>query len=110
MFELKIEDTLLANRDVKVLLNSSTAEQSIIVVDDTPPVWDVLIPEQIISDEIETGDFGLRVRVGEKGPVSTIKRNELALRKSDARPERWAKNDKLDASIIKPIHPTQMNL
>ncbi|MBM71613.1 MAG: hypothetical protein CL847_02380 [Crocinitomicaceae bacterium] len=38
--------------------NSSTAEQSIIVVDDTPPIWDVLIPEQIISDEIENGDFG----------------------------------------------------
>ena len=28
-----------------------------------------------------------------------IKKNELALRKADARPERWAKNDKLDAKI-----------
>ena len=38
--------------------NSATAEQSIIVIDDQPPVWDQLIPEQVISDEIETGDFG----------------------------------------------------
>ena len=53
----------------------------------------------VTCNVIETGDFGLKVRVGEKGPVSIIKRNELALRKSDARPERWAKNDKLDATI-----------
>ncbi len=48
---------------------------------------------------IETGDFGVKVRVGDKGPVTTIKKPELALRKADARPDRWAKNDKLDASI-----------
>ena len=53
----------------------------------------------VTCNVLETGDFGLKVRVGEKGPVSIIKRNELALRKSDARPERWAKNDKLDATI-----------
>ncbi len=53
----------------------------------------------VTCNVVETGDFGLKVRVGEKGPVSIIKRNELALRKSDARPERWAKNDKLDATI-----------
>ena len=53
----------------------------------------------VTCNVIEAGDFGLRVRVGEKGPVSIIKRSELALRKSDARPERWAKNDKLDATI-----------
>ncbi|MBM55864.1 MAG: hypothetical protein CMB32_04825 [Euryarchaeota archaeon] len=38
--------------------NTATAEQSIIVVDETPPVWTELIAEQVISDEIETGDFG----------------------------------------------------
>ena len=48
---------------------------------------------------IETGDFGVKVRVGDKGPVTNIKKSELALRKADARPERWAKNDKLDATI-----------
>ncbi len=53
----------------------------------------------VTCNVLETGDFGLKVRVGEKGPLSVIKRNELALRKSDARPERWAKNDKLDATI-----------
>ncbi len=58
----------------------------------------------VTCNVIETGDFGLKVRVGEKGPVSIIKRNELALRKSDARPERWAKNDKLDASITNIDH------
>ena len=58
----------------------------------------------VTCNVIETGDFGLKVRVGEKGPVSTIKRNELALRKSDARPERWAKNDKLDAAITNIDH------
>ncbi len=53
----------------------------------------------VTCNVIETGDFGLKVRVGDKGPTSIIKRNELALRKSDARPERWARNDKLDATI-----------
>tara|TARA_Y200000002_G_C22659947_1_gene655294 strand:- start:35 stop:1732 length:1698 start_codon:yes stop_codon:yes gene_type:complete len=58
----------------------------------------------VTCNVIETGDFGLKVRVGEKGPVSIIKRNELALRKTDARPERWAKNDKLDATITNLDH------
>ena len=48
---------------------------------------------------VEIGDFGVRVRIGENGPKTIIKKNDLALRKSDARPERWAKNDKLDAQI-----------
>ena len=39
--------------------NSSTAEQTIVVIDETGPVWDELIPEQIITNEIETGDFGM---------------------------------------------------
>ena len=60
----------------------------------------------VTCNVIETGDFGLKVRVGEKGPVCIIKRNELALRKSDARPERWAKNDKLDAAIANIDHAT----
>ena len=48
---------------------------------------------------VEIGDFGVRVRIGENGPKTVIKKNDLALRKPDARPERWAKNDKLDAQI-----------
>ena len=54
----------------------------------------------VTCNVIETGDFGVKVRVGDNGPVTIIKKNELALRKADARPDRWAKNDKLDASII----------
>tara|TARA_B100001248_G_scaffold262356_1_gene257733 strand:- start:514 stop:2211 length:1698 start_codon:yes stop_codon:yes gene_type:complete len=48
---------------------------------------------------LEIGDFGVKVRIGEKGPITTIKKSDLAARKADARPDRWAKNDKLDASI-----------
>jgi small subunit ribosomal protein S1 len=58
----------------------------------------------VTCNVVETGDFGLKVRVGENGPLTVIKRNELALRKSDARPDRWAKNDKLDASITNIDH------
>ena len=53
----------------------------------------------VTCNVIETGDYGVKVRVGDKGPITTIKKNDLALRKTDARPDRWAKNDKLDASI-----------
>ena len=48
---------------------------------------------------LETGDFGVKVKIGDKGPITVIKKSDLALRKADARPDRWAKNDKLDASI-----------
>ena len=47
---------------------------------------------------IETGDFGVKVKIGDKGPSTIIKKSDLALRKSDAM-DRWARNDKLDASI-----------
>ena len=53
----------------------------------------------VTCNVLETGDFGVKVRIAENGPITSIKKNELALRKADARPERWAKNDKLDAKI-----------
>ena len=53
----------------------------------------------VTCNVIETGDFGVKVRIGDKGPITVIKKSDLALRKADARPDRWAKNDKLDASI-----------
>ena len=53
----------------------------------------------VTCNVIETGDFGVKVRIGDKGPTTVIKKSDLALRKADARPDRWAKNDKLDASI-----------
>ena len=55
--------------------------------------------DTVTCNVLETGDFGVKVRIGEQGPVSIIKKSELALRKADARPDRWAKNDKLDATI-----------
>ena len=53
----------------------------------------------VTCNVVEIGDFGVKVRIGEKGPTTTIKKSDLAARKTDARPDRWAKNDKLDASI-----------
>ncbi len=53
----------------------------------------------VTCNVIETGDYGVKVKIGDKGPITIIKKNDLALRKADARPDRWAKNDKLDASI-----------
>ena len=53
----------------------------------------------ITCSVIETTENGIKVRIGEKGPITIIKKSDLALRKSDARPDRWAKNDKLDAAI-----------
>ncbi len=53
----------------------------------------------VTCNVVEVGDFGVKVRVGENGPKTTIRKSDLALRKTDARPERWAKNDKLDAQI-----------
>ncbi len=53
----------------------------------------------VTCNVVEIGDFGVKVRIGEKGPTTTIKKSDLAARKADARPDRWARNDKLDASI-----------
>ena len=45
------------------------------------------------------GDFGVKVRIGDNGPVSIIKKNELALTKAECRVERFARNDRVDAMI-----------
>ena len=58
----------------------------------------------VTCNVIETGDYGVKVKIGELGPTTVIKKSELALRKSDARPDRWAKNDKLDAIITNIDH------
>ena len=90
----KIKAKIITNENDKVSL-------SIREIDGNPfdELKDKNKGDIVTCNVVETGDFGLKVRVGENGPVSIIKRNELALRKSDARPERWAKNDKLDATI-----------
>ena len=90
----KIKAKIVSNDNEKVAL-------SIREVDGNP--FDVLNDKTkgdiVTCNVLEAGDFGVKVRIAEKGPVTTIKKNELALRKADARPERWAKNDKLDAKI-----------
>ena len=60
---------------------------------------DKVVGNVVTCNVIETGDFGVKVRIGDKGPITIIKKSELALRKSDQRPDRFARNDRLDASI-----------
>ena len=90
----KIKAKIIYNENEKVAL-------SIREVDGNP--FDILNDKNkgdiVTCNVLEAGDFGVKVRVAENGPITTIKKNELALRKADARPERWAKNDKLDAKI-----------
>ena len=90
----KIKAKIISNENEKVAL-------SIREVDGNP--FDILNDKNkgdiVTCNVLEAGDFGVKVRVAENGPITTIKKNELALRKADARPERWAKNDKLDAKI-----------
>tara|TARA_B100000886_G_scaffold109529_1_gene73347 strand:- start:1657 stop:3351 length:1695 start_codon:yes stop_codon:yes gene_type:complete len=90
----KIKAKIVSNDNEKVAL-------SIREVDGNP--YDLLNDKTkgdiVTCNVLETGDFGVKVRIAENGPITTIKKNELALRKADARPERWAKNDKLDAKI-----------
>ena len=94
-----IKAKIITNENDKVSL-------SIREIDGSPfdELKDKVKGDIVTCNVVETGDFGLKVRVGEKGPVSVIKRNELALRKADARPERWARNDKLDATITNIDH------
>ena len=90
----KIKAKIVSNENEKVAL-------SIREIDGNP--FDTLNDKSkgdiVTCNVLEVGDFGVKVRVTENGPITTIKKNELALRKADARPERWAKNDKLDAKI-----------
>ena len=90
----KLKAKIISNDNEKIAL-------SIREVDGNP--FDMLNDKTkgdiITCNVLESGDFGVKVRIAENGPITIIKKNELALRKADARPERWAKNDKLDAKI-----------
>ncbi len=90
----KIKAKIVSNENEKVAL-------SIREIDGNPfdTLSDKTKGDIVTCNVLEVGDFGVKVRVAENGPITTIKKNELALRKADARPERWAKNDKLDAKI-----------
>ena len=90
-----IKAKIVSNENEKVAL-------SIRELDGNPydEIKDKVKGDVVTCNVIETGDYGVKVKIGDKGPITTIKKNDLALRKSDARPDRWAKNDKLDASIV----------
>ena len=47
----------------------------------------------------ETNDNGIEVSLND-GMIGFIKRNELSRDRSDQNPERFAKNDKIDAQIV----------
>ncbi len=90
----KIKVKLISNDNEKISL-------SIREVDGNP--FDSLSDKKkgdiVTCNVLEVGDFGVKVRIADNGPITNIKKIDLALRKADARPERWAKNDKLDAQI-----------
>ncbi len=90
----QIKVKIISNDNEKVAL-------SIREVDGNPfdEVREKVKGDIVTCSVIETGDFGVKVKIGDKGPLTVIKKSELALRKPDARPDRWARNDKLDASI-----------
>ncbi len=90
----KIKAKIIENKNDKIAL-------SIREVDGNPfdEVKDKSNGDIVTCNVLEVTDYGIKVAIGSNGPKVVIKKNELALRKPDARPERWAKNDKLDAMI-----------
>jgi len=55
----------------------------------------------IVTAVVEsTNNNGIRVYIGNKDIVHTIKKNQLAKEPENARPSRWAKGDSVDAMII----------
>jgi small subunit ribosomal protein S1 len=90
----KLKAKIIENKNDKIAL-------SIREVDGNPfdEISDKSNGDTVTCTVLEVTDYGVKVMIGENGPKVVIKKNELALRKPDARPERWAKNDKLDAMI-----------
>ena len=90
----KIKAKIIENKNDKIAL-------SIREVDGNPfdEIRDKSIGDTVTCTVTEITDYGVKVIIGDAGPNVIIKKNDLALRKPDARPERWARNDKLDAMI-----------
>jgi small subunit ribosomal protein S1 len=90
----KIKAKIIENKNDKIAL-------SIREVDGNPydEIKDKSVGDTVTCTVSEVNDYGVKVMIGENGPKVVIKKNDLALRKPDARPERWARNDKLDAMI-----------
>ena len=90
----KIRAKIIENKNDKIAL-------SIREVDGNPfdEIKDKSLGDTVTCTVSEVTDYGIKVMIGENGPKVVIKKNDLAMRKPDARPERWARNDKLDAMI-----------
>ena len=90
----KIKAKIIENKNDKIAL-------SIREVEGNPfdEINDKSVGDTVTCTVLEVADFGVKVIIGSNGPKVVIKKSDLALRKPDARPERWAKNDKLDAMI-----------
>ena len=90
----KIKAKIIENKNDKIAL-------SIREVDGNPfdKIKDKSVGDTVTCTVTEITDYGVKVIIGDAGPNVIIKKNDLALRKPDARPERWARNDKLDAMI-----------
>ena len=90
----KIKAKIIENKNDKIAL-------SIREVDGNPfdEIKDKSVGDTVTCSVSEVTDYGVKVMIGINGPKVVIKKNDLALRKPDARPERWARNDKLDAMI-----------
>ena len=90
----KIKAKIISNENEKVAL-------SIRELDGNPfdELKDKKKGDIVTCTVTDTDSYGVKVAIGENGPKVVIKKNDLAIQKGDARPERWAKNDKLDAMI-----------
>ena len=91
----KIKAKIIENKNEKIAL-------SIREIEGNPfdEIGNKVNGDTVTCTVLEVTEYGVKVTIGENGPRVTIKKNDLALRKPDARPERWAKNDKLDAMIV----------
>tara|TARA_B100000686_G_C16775932_1_gene968463 strand:+ start:971 stop:2695 length:1725 start_codon:yes stop_codon:yes gene_type:complete len=92
----KIKVKIIANENEKVTL-------SIREVEGNPfdEIKDKNKGDALTCKILEVGeDFGIKVQVGTKGPITTIRRNELALKKEDCRVNRFGKGDRVDAEIV----------
>ena len=90
----RIKARIISNDKEKIAL-------SIREVDGNP--FDVIKDKKqgdvVTCNVVDVGDFGIKVRISDNGPVSIIKKNELALTKAECRVERFARNDRVDAMI-----------
>tara|TARA_B110000858_G_scaffold169238_1_gene198231 strand:+ start:14 stop:1726 length:1713 start_codon:yes stop_codon:yes gene_type:complete len=91
----KIKAKIIENKNEKIALSIREVESN-----PFDEISKKINGDTVTCTVLEVTDYGVKVTIGENGPRVTIKKNDLALRKPDARPERWAKNDKLDAMIV----------